>query len=589
MGTLALTPSILYLALQHLLFCSGLSRNWRAADWSTTISREFPMVSAHPAHPRRAVSVRPVITAIVLALVLQGWGDVSLAVAQTGASKVDLEASLQRGREARGRNDFTEAANQYRRACEGGSAEGCGALGWQYSTGRGVAQDRVRAGQLYRQACDGGSMDSCFNLGVMLQAGSGVEQDFERALALYHRACDGGSMPGCGRLGVLYAEGAKVEPDYPRALALSRRACDAGHLVSCGNLGSMYEDGLGVAKDDARAAALYGQVCDGGIAMGCEAVAELYQRTCDAGDMASCGTLAVMYSEGRGLSQDHAKAAGLLQRACDGGDSLACASLGVQYHNGTGVAQDYSRAAPLLLRACDAGNAIACHGMGSMHWFGNGVREDRARALAYMERSCEGGLQVGCSDARGARQAMADARANSGGRRSGLGSIFQAIGQAGHASGNPLGSAGSGNPLPQAGSGNPAGQAGSGRPNPTGQAVTPERAAGGAPAPPQNYGVCSFRVNDPGPEYSFVTYWSQWEAFPAQWSNVNQIMDRLWGEVKSQYGIQHTNHSNPMCYSVDGFVSGAQVRSIQEAISIEDGRSTQRARRHIQTNVRLFN
>jgi hypothetical protein len=49
-----------------------------------------------------------------------------------------------------------------------------------------------------------------------------------------------------------------------------------------------------------------------------------YERNCDAGDAEACGKAAVMYSEGRGATQDPVKALQLHRKACEGGRVASC-------------------------------------------------------------------------------------------------------------------------------------------------------------------------------------------------------------------------------------------------------------------------
>jgi uncharacterized protein len=52
-----------------------------------------------------------------------------------------------------------------------------------------------------------------------------------------------------------------------------------------------------------------------------------YEQRCGWGDAEACGKTAVMYWEGRGTAQDHAKALALHRKACDGGYKPSCDAL----------------------------------------------------------------------------------------------------------------------------------------------------------------------------------------------------------------------------------------------------------------------
>ena len=70
---------------------------------------------------------------------------------------------------------------------------------------------------------------------------------------------------------------------------------------------------------------------------------------CNAGDEAAC-----------------ARFAASLQSACDGGDAPACMPLAWLYSKGRGVPADLAKAEALYLRACDAGETKACTALASL-------------------------------------------------------------------------------------------------------------------------------------------------------------------------------------------------------------------------------
>jgi hypothetical protein len=83
-----------------------------------------------------------------------------------------------------------EAAELFRRGCNGGVALGCGRLGRLYYYGKGgLAKDLVMVVSLSKQACSGGDALSCSSLGFMYESGEGgLKKDPERAVALYKQA-----------------------------------------------------------------------------------------------------------------------------------------------------------------------------------------------------------------------------------------------------------------------------------------------------------------------------------------------------------------------------------------------------------------
>jgi len=170
---------------------------------------------------------------------------------------------------------FPQAAELFRRACDGGERKGCHDLGLMYFNGEGVAKDLNRAAGLYKRACDAGGVGGCLDLGLMYLRGEGVAKDPNRAADFYKRACDAGGAPGCTDLGRMYRDGEGVAKNLDRAADLFKRACDGGGAVGCEDLGSMYLHGDGVPKDRNLAANLFKKACDGGLNRGCEHLSHL--------------------------------------------------------------------------------------------------------------------------------------------------------------------------------------------------------------------------------------------------------------------------------------------------------------------------
>src|ERR1035441_8255007 len=63
--------------------------------------------------------------------------------------------------------------------------------------GLGAAQDPAQAIGFFRKACEGGEADGCYNLGVMVEDGDGVAKDAAQSVTLFRQACDAGEMRGC--------------------------------------------------------------------------------------------------------------------------------------------------------------------------------------------------------------------------------------------------------------------------------------------------------------------------------------------------------------------------------------------------------
>jgi TPR repeat protein len=215
-----------------------------------------------------------------------------------------------------------------------------------------------RRGVLER-GCQAGREADCFALGTVLAAGEGGPVDWPQALRLYERACP--SQPeACYYLGLVYLLGAEVAPDPGRAASFLDRACDRGLVDACIELGTAFDtggEGDGrLPRDDSRARALF------------QKAGEWAERLCDAGRLRGCGSLAWLYTTGKGRPKDLVKAAQLIQEGCDGGEMTLCRRLGNLYAAGEGVARDTRRAKELLDAACRRGMGEACRDLKRVKW-----------------------------------------------------------------------------------------------------------------------------------------------------------------------------------------------------------------------------
>jgi TPR repeat protein len=186
--------------------------------------------------------------------------------------------------------------------------------------------------------------------------------------------------------GLVLAEGKCVPPSpdkphrcKPDDVADCTAQCTLKDAASCTNLGFLYSTGKGVTKDDAKAFALY-------------------QQACDAGDAHGCSDLGVEYRNGRGVEKDDVKAAALFKQGCDGGFPQGCANLGVAYLTGRGVQEDDTRGLALFQQACDGGNAIGCSNLGVVYERGQGAPKDPAKAVGLYKRACDGGNVLACAN-----------------------------------------------------------------------------------------------------------------------------------------------------------------------------------------------
>ena len=166
------------------------------------------------------------------------------------------------------KQDYTQAADWFRKAAEQGDVDSQFNLGIMYYQGLGVRQDYTQAANWYRKVAEQNNAMAQTNLGVMYYKGEGVRQDKSIAKKWFSKACDNGDQNGCEaykqlsqeilkateqnveqknvqpvnwyNLGVLYFNGQGVEQDYSKAFNLFRKSAERGYAAAQLNLGYMW-------------------------------------------------------------------------------------------------------------------------------------------------------------------------------------------------------------------------------------------------------------------------------------------------------------------------------------------------------------
>jgi localization factor PodJL len=115
------------------------------------------------------------------------------------------------------------------------------------------------------------------------------------------------------------------------------------------------------------------------------------------GDPMAFFEIGAIYTEGRGVPADFAKAATWYQRAADAGVIPAQYRLGSLYEKGTGVPRDPAKARALYQQAAESGNANAMHNLAVMLASGNaaagGASPDFALAGMWFAKAADLGLR----------------------------------------------------------------------------------------------------------------------------------------------------------------------------------------------------
>ncbi len=216
------------------------------------------------------------------------------------------------------------AAESEKQECNGGRVKTCKTIAIRYLLGEGVTQDYHLAEKYFKKACEGGDASSCLKLALMYSNGEGVTQDDRLAEDSFKKACDAGYAASCAMLGGMYREGDGVAQDHNLAVEWYLKGCDQEDATSCFHVGEyLYHQGGDEHKR--LAMNLYRKACDEVFTKDPYGIVErLCKKTCDRGEAKSCVHLGLLYTEGRGVTQDKRLAKEYFKKACDEGDENGC-------------------------------------------------------------------------------------------------------------------------------------------------------------------------------------------------------------------------------------------------------------------------
>ena len=111
--------------------------------------------------------------------------------------------------------------------------------------------------------------------------------------------------------------------------------------------------------------------------------AHWYRKAAETGHTDAQTNLAVMYTEGRGVTVDGLEAVRWFRAAAEAGNVRAQYSLALMYHLGQGINQDYDDAIHWYESAARLGDANAMNNMAFMYGMGEGVEQSDVEAYAW--------------------------------------------------------------------------------------------------------------------------------------------------------------------------------------------------------------
>ena len=283
----------------------------------------------------------------------------------------------------------TEQLVRWRRAAEGGDAEGMADLGIAYGFGHcRLAKDAAAGASWFKRAADLGNVESQFNLGCLYRDGEGVKQDFAESLRRYRQAAEQGYADAQCAIGNAYYYGRGMPVDFELAVHYYRLAAKGGDAIAMYNLGESYRDGKGVSRSlaTARAWLLYAQKL-GADALG-KALAKVYAASKAAGGGVKQFSLGCAYRDGNGVKQDYLKALRCFDQAATFGHAYAHNEIGRVYYHAWGVPPNFKLALHYFRLGARGGDADCMANLGMFYRDGRVVQRsfDKARTWFWRAR-----------------------------------------------------------------------------------------------------------------------------------------------------------------------------------------------------------
>ncbi|PWR17928.1 SEL1-like repeat protein [Zavarzinia aquatilis] len=279
-------------------------------------------------------------------------------------------------------------------------------LGVFYELGFGVEKNDVTAMMWHRKAAEAGDVIGMFSLSTGYQEGRGVPKDMQRALEWLGRAADKGLADASYGLAFIYQQGVDVPRDMTQAIKHYQDAVAAGFPAAMVNLGKIYYEGDGVPIDRAAGMRLLRQAAETGIPRGQAALAHALfssdkeadwreakiwaEKARAAGDPHGTFVLALLYSHGKGVPKDSAKARELVRAAAEMGHPYAMYTYGVMLLR----SKDYVGAASMVGKSAEAGQPEAMFLLANLVGQGIGTPQNEEASLKWLTKAADAGYQL---------------------------------------------------------------------------------------------------------------------------------------------------------------------------------------------------
>jgi TPR repeat protein len=243
--------------------------------------------------------------------------------------------------------------------------------------------------RLCNLAVSQGHVLAYYILGRLYEKGKGVTQNYSKAFALFNDArIQGDHLSTCRVANMVRKEKYGLSPNYALSRSLYASAAIEGFVLAQYQLGRMYEEGKDLPPNYVEAIALYN--------LASTATGE-YEYTADKAKL----RLALMYKDGRGVSQSYVKAVEKLSFLDQNQDYLpATMYLARMYEEGQGVKQNYKEAVELYQKIAEDEEAYellardqyrdmyfnALHRLALMYKDGRGTEQSFEKAVKLLWR-----------------------------------------------------------------------------------------------------------------------------------------------------------------------------------------------------------
>ena len=274
--------------------------------------------------------------------------------------------------------DNEKAAECFKKAAELGNADAMCELGGYY---RFVLFDPSKAKMWYQKAADLGHVDAINELGDCYAVGFGVAEDAEKAVEYYQKAADLGKIDALLGVGVI----CENKGDFADAVTYYTQAAEKGVPYAYLNLGKCYLEGKGFTQDLAKAEELINKAEE----LGVEA-SEIKEELLDRQEGEQNTYANALLSEGK---NDEALA--IYKKLAENGNVIGQSNYGNCLLNGWGTQQNMSEGIMWLEKAANQNNAWSCLRLAEVYlgldYNDNSVTPDQEKVKEYLDKALKNG------------------------------------------------------------------------------------------------------------------------------------------------------------------------------------------------------